>query len=117
MRKLCSTLVVYFLQFSGSWTRCVKHLICCLSDGNATFYSAVEEAAETSQLIENISDEKATIILWFASSLVEEVGKTDSSSMKQLSLSHTPWDESMLTRKLDTNFTKELHQMPMTLFL
>ena len=117
MRKLCSTLVVYFLQFSDSWTRCVKHLMCCLSDGHATFYSAVEEAAETSQLIENISDEKATIILWFASSLVEEVGKTDSSSMKQLSLSHTPWDESMLTRKLDTNFTKELHQMPMTLFL
>jgi hypothetical protein len=41
---------------------------------------------ETSQLIENITDEKATIVLWFASNLVEEVGKTDSSSMKQLSL-------------------------------
>jgi hypothetical protein len=86
MRKLCSTLVVYFLQFSESWSRSVKHLLCCLSAGHVTPYCTIEEMPETSQLIESITDEKATIVLWFASNLVEEVGKTDSSSMKQLSL-------------------------------
>lgn len=44
------------------------------------------DTPETSQLIENITNEKAIIVFWFASSLVEEVGKTDASSMKQLSL-------------------------------
>jgi len=91
--------------------------MCCLSDSHVTFYSAVEEAPETSQLIENISDEEATVVLWFASSLVEEVGKTDSSSMKQLSLSYTALDKPMLMLKLGTNFTSKLPQMPMTLFL
>ena len=67
--------------------------MCCLSAGHVTSYSTVEEAPETSQLIENIADEKVTIVLWFASSLVEEVGKTDSSSMKQLSLSYTALDD------------------------
>lgn len=90
MRKLCSTLVAYFLQFSASWTGSVKHLMYCLCLGRAVPYDGLEAAPETSQLIQNITDEKATIILWFASNLVEEVGKTDSNSMKQLSLAHIP---------------------------
>lgn len=90
MRKLCSTLVVYFLQFSASWTRCVKHLLYCLCMGRVVPYDALKEAPETSNLVQNITDKKATIVLWFASNLVEEVGKTDSNSMKQLSLPHIP---------------------------
>jgi hypothetical protein len=90
LRKLCSTLVVYFLQFSASWTRCVKHVIYCLCLGQVLPYGTLEESPETTLLIENITSEKATVVLWFASSLVEEVGKTDSSSMKQLSLIRTP---------------------------
>jgi hypothetical protein len=57
----------------------------CLCVGRVTPYAALEGAPETSQLIQNMTDKKATIALWFASSLVEEVGKTDSSSIKQLS--------------------------------
>jgi hypothetical protein len=90
MRKLCSTLVAYFLQLSASWTRCVKHLMYCLCLGRVVPYDSLEEAPETSHLIQNINDEKATIVLWFASNLVEEVGKTDSNSMKQLSLRRIP---------------------------
>lgn len=63
----------------------MKHVMYCLCVGRVTPYAALEEAPETSQLILNMTDKKATIALWFASSLVEEVGKTDSSSIKQLS--------------------------------
>jgi hypothetical protein len=36
--------------------------------------------------VQNISEDQAVAIFWFAATLVEEVGKTDSNSMKQLSL-------------------------------
>lgn len=83
VRKLCSALVTYFLQFSTSWQNCVKHLICCLYSGKALPYSALDEAPEIAVLVQGLSDSKAVAIFWFAAILVEEVGKTDSSSMKQ----------------------------------
>lgn len=86
VRKLCSALVTYFLQFSTSWQNCVKHLICCLYSGKALPYSALDEAPEIAVLVQGLSDSKAVAIFWFAAILVEEVGKTDSSSMKQLSV-------------------------------
>jgi hypothetical protein len=67
-----------------SWTRCIKHLLFCLSIDQALPYQDLEEAPETNLLIQNISNEKAVVAFWFAASLVEEVGKTDSNSMKQL---------------------------------
>jgi len=85
IRKLCSTLVAYFLQFSATWTRCLKHLIDCLCRNEALPYEALEEAPETATLVQNISNAKSVALFWFATSLVEEVGKTDSNSMKQLS--------------------------------
>jgi hypothetical protein len=83
VRKLCSTLVAYFLQFSMSWTRCIKHLMYCLCINEVVPLSALDEAPETTVLVQNISNEKAVALLWFATSLVEEVGKSDSNSMKQ----------------------------------
>lgn len=83
MRKLCSTLVAYFLQFSESWTKCVKHLMYCLCINQPVSYSILQEAPETTVLVREISNERAIALFWFATSLVEEVGKTDSNSMKQ----------------------------------
>jgi hypothetical protein len=86
VRKLCSALVAYFLQFSTSWTNCVKHLICCLYSDKAVPYSALDEAPDVAVLLQTLSNPKAVAIFWFAATLVEEVGKTDSNSMKQLSV-------------------------------
>ncbi|KAJ5043171.1 uncharacterized protein L3040_004552 [Drepanopeziza brunnea f. sp. 'multigermtubi'] len=90
VRKLCSTLVAYFLQFSMSWENCVKHLMLCLFANEALPYSAVENAQDASVMVEKISKSqpsrgvsKSVALLWFAATLVEEVGKTDSNSMKQ----------------------------------
>jgi len=87
IRKLCSTLVAFFLQFSTQWTQCIKHLIYCLSQNQATPYAAVEDVAlDTSAVLQNMPSHKLVAILWFSGGLVEEVGKMDSNSMKQLSL-------------------------------
>ena len=83
VRKICSTLVAYFLQFSASWTRCIKHLLYCLSSGQIVPYEALDDAPATAVMIQSLSNEKAIAIIWFATTLVEEVGKTDSNSMKQ----------------------------------
>ncbi|KAG4414230.1 hypothetical protein IFR04_012636 [Cadophora malorum] len=90
VRKLCSTLVAYFLQFSSSWERCIKHLMLCLYANEALPYAALGDSQETVAMVDNISNTKnsspvpkAVALFWFAATLVEEVGKTDSSSMKQ----------------------------------
>lgn len=90
VRKLCSTLVSYFLQFSMSWTRCIRHLLYCFCKNQAVPYQSLAEAPDTPILIENLSHDKAIVIFWFAATLVDEVGKTDSSSMKQLSEFRAP---------------------------
>ena len=48
-------------------------------------YNAVAGAPDTPILIEGLSHEKAVVIFWFVATLVDEVGKTDSSAIKQLS--------------------------------
>jgi hypothetical protein len=83
VRKLCSTLVAYFLQFSVSWTRCIKHLLYCLCIGQPVSYEAFDDAPDNTIMMQSLSNEKAVAIIWFATTLVEEVGKTDSNSMKQ----------------------------------
>jgi hypothetical protein len=82
LRKLASTLVTYFLQFSASWEQCIAHLVYCLCLGRPVAYGDLA-TADTTTLSQSISNEKATIVLLFATILVEEVGKTDRNAMKQ----------------------------------
>lgn len=84
VRKLCSTLVAYFLQFSGRWTRCLNHLTYCLSKDQAVQYAEVIDTVPgTENLVESLSPQKVVALFWFSGGLVEEVGKMDSNSMKQ----------------------------------
>lgn len=86
IRKLCSTLVAFFLQFSTQWTHCIKHLTYCLHRNQAILYSkSVDEIPEPSIMLQNMANNKVIAILWFSGGLVEEVGKMDSNSMKQFS--------------------------------
>jgi hypothetical protein len=82
-RKLCSTLVVYFMHFSSTWTNCIKHLLCCLKADQFIPQEALSQAPPTLNMLEDMSSSKVVAALWFAISLVEEVGKTDSSNIKQ----------------------------------
>lgn len=104
VRKLCSTLVAYFLQFSIAWNKCVKHLMYCLCSGQAIRYGELDDSPNTMILVQRLAPEQAVVIFWFASNLVEEVGKTDSNSMKQLSLKRVGIYELVLTYCPDTNF-------------
>ncbi|KAF4629911.1 hypothetical protein G7Y89_g8231 [Cudoniella acicularis] len=64
MRKLCSTLVAYFFQFSTSWERCIKHLMYCICIKVAIPYDALEEAPDTVILVSDILDTRAIAVFW-----------------------------------------------------
>jgi hypothetical protein len=82
-RKICSTLVAYFMQFPTSWNRCIKHLMCCMVANEVLPHDALESTPESTILVQNMTSAQAIPLFWFASNLVEEVAKTDSNSMKQ----------------------------------
>ena len=83
VRKLCSTLVVYFLQFSAFWSLPVKHLVLCLCADQFVATTDVQDAPEVLQLISQLSPQKLSATLWFTTILAEEVSKTDGNNIKQ----------------------------------
>jgi hypothetical protein len=83
IRKLCSTLVVYFLHFSSSWTRCVQHIIYSLCTGESVPTAALGQAPSVSVLVRMLPVEKALAALWFSTALADEVGKTEANHIKQ----------------------------------
>lgn len=83
IRKLCSTLVVYFLNFLAAWTRCIRYLVLCLLAGEAVDIVNVENAPETSLLVQSLAPEDFSAALCFSALLAEEVGKTDGNNIKQ----------------------------------
>ncbi|KAK3997272.1 putative importin [Cladorrhinum sp. PSN332] len=79
-RKLCSALVTYFVHFSHLWPSCVRHFIYCLDLGRGTRADAADDALTTNVLVEKLDQQKLRVAVWFAMTLVEEVGKTDMNS-------------------------------------
>ena len=57
----------------------------CVYMKSALPYDSLAEAPDIQTIVRETPDHKAIAIFWFAGTLVEEVGKTDSNSMKQLS--------------------------------
>lgn len=82
IRKLCSTLVVYFLHFSSLWQQCVKHLIHSLYIGEAAPFEFLNSTPDNVALVKRLTPEKASAALWFSTALAEEVSKTDSNHIK-----------------------------------
>jgi len=81
----------------------------CLCANEPVPYESFMATSDTKSLIQNIPDDKALPVLWFATSLVEEVGKTDSNSMKQsVSLSRMPILADII---LGTNFMRDWSQI------
>jgi hypothetical protein len=46
-------------------------------------YDSITEGLDVQVIVQDTPDTQATAIFWFASTLVDEVSKTDANSMKQ----------------------------------
>ena len=84
VRKLCTALVAYFLRPKISWDRCLLHLVCCMHRGDAVGYEQLMSnyGKDSSKVLLGLNESQLLAALWFAVSLVEEVGKTSSASIQ-----------------------------------
>lgn len=82
LRKMCASLVTYFLRPSVSWQHCVRHLLCCFRAGGAVAQQTLSENPPTDELVRQLSQLQLLTGLWFCVGLVEEVGKTDDASIE-----------------------------------
>jgi hypothetical protein len=82
VRKICASLVAYFLRPNVSWRHCVRHLICCFGVGDVVPRQNLSRHPSTAELVTNLDPIQLTTALWFSTSLIEEVGKTNSASIQ-----------------------------------
>ena len=61
----------------------MKHLLVCLYANEVVDIALLQDAPEIAQLYNRLSPEKVAAALWFATTLAEDVGKTDGNNVKQ----------------------------------
>ena len=83
IKKLCSTLAVFFIRFPDKWTCCIRHLICCLC-GHRVSPDAIDSCPSTAELLRKASSTQKIVALWFCAIFLEEVSKLDSKNIKKL---------------------------------
>ncbi|KAH9903711.1 armadillo-type protein [Xylariomycetidae sp. FL2044] len=86
VRKLCSALVTYFIQYSDTWPGCIRHLLTCLESGASVPVDSIDDAAPIELLLQNLSVDRYCVALWFAGALAEETEKIDFKSTKHIGL-------------------------------
>lgn len=82
IKKICSALVTFFIQFPHAWVSPICHLAASLYEGQYAAPEPVGGAETTKAHLRNIGTMQFSAILWFAMVLVEEAGKTDANSIK-----------------------------------
>ncbi|GAW24311.1 hypothetical protein ANO14919_138950 [Xylariales sp. No.14919] len=86
IRKLCSALVTYYIHYSHTWTKCLRHLIYSLGRDAAVPIEEIGDALPLDQVISELSTQKFLAASWFAATLAEETEKVDTKSTKYISL-------------------------------
>lgn len=81
-KKICASLVAYFLRPNISWGHCVRHLLCCFSVGNVVHSHAISKYMPTAELVLSLNPYQLKTALWFSTILVEEVGQTSFTSQQ-----------------------------------
>lgn len=77
IRKLCSTLVLYFSRPVSSWTYCIRTLACSFHAGTAISEEALERYGPIEGIISVLSPQQITSLLSFSMIFAEEVDKLD----------------------------------------
>lgn len=80
-KKICTSLVAYFLRPQGVWKYCVRHLVHCFSIDDVVPFHVISQNPVTAELVMNLNHFHLMTTLWFSTILVEEVGNTDASRL------------------------------------
>ena len=82
VRKLCGTLVTYFLRFPSSWVQCLRQVIYSLCEGHVVPYALAEESEPRPEILSGFNRAQIMAALWFSSSLVETAARVDKRSIE-----------------------------------
>lgn len=107
LRKVCSSLIAYFLSPSDLWEHCVRHLICCFFVDTVVPRQSLSQYPSTAELLGKFTQLQRLTTLWFCMNLVEELGKTDFASIQTYkSLIHTVYTLKFINWTIDLTTTK-----------
>ncbi|KAF3938683.1 hypothetical protein ABW19_dt0207346 [Dactylella cylindrospora] len=82
-RKICVTLVNYYIRFSNLWVRCIRHLVCRFAGVTTGIQQdGLHALPPTEVLLAGLGNTPKTVIVGFTRTLIEEVGKIDSKNAK-----------------------------------
>lgn len=99
-RKLCSTLTTYFIQSPIPWKLPIWHLSICFARGDVVSLNDIDRETDISDILPALSSFQLTALLWFASTLAEEVGRVESNTQAHAhihnEMEHTVKNASML---------------------
>jgi hypothetical protein len=80
IRKLSSALATFFLHFHRVWRRFTHHLCLCLASSQPLRPDALDDAPESSALIESLDSAQTQAALWVLSNVLEDIAKFDLNS-------------------------------------
>ncbi|KAI1384480.1 ARM repeat-containing protein [Hypoxylon trugodes] len=84
LKKLCGTLVTYFLHYMHLWPKCIPHLSYCLQRRSSLPLDIVDNdsPAAFQESVQSLDSESYYAITWFVSFLGHEIEKIDQKSVK-----------------------------------
>ncbi|KAJ4195299.1 member of the karyopherin-beta [Fusarium falciforme] len=86
IRKLASALATFFLHFHRVWRRFTHHLCLCLASSQPLRPDALDDAPESSALIESLDSAQTQAALWVLSNVLEDIAKFDLNSASNMGL-------------------------------
>lgn len=80
LKKLCSTLVTFFLLPNSTWRKCLRHVLTCLQNDTAVPEASSDNDSITKQFLHHLSPVKRFVILTITRELAEEGGAIEHTS-------------------------------------
>ncbi|KAI1106328.1 ARM repeat-containing protein [Jackrogersella minutella] len=86
VKKLCSTLVTYFIHYSHTWPGCIRHLAHSLLKRTVVPIDDVDKSTPFEEVVRSLDVENFFALTWFTRFLANEAEKIDTKSTKYLPL-------------------------------
>ncbi|KAI2471692.1 ARM repeat-containing protein [Annulohypoxylon bovei var. microspora] len=86
VKKLCNTLVTYFIHYSHTWSRCIRHLSYSLENRTSVPIDGIDDSSPLEGVVQSLEIENFYAVTWFARFLANEAEKIDHKSTKYIPL-------------------------------
>ncbi|GAP86497.1 putative ARM repeat-containing protein [Rosellinia necatrix] len=115
VRKLCSALVAYYIHYSHTWSKCIRHLLYSLDRNAAIPIEEARDSVPLEQIFRELDSQKFLAASWFAAALAEETEKVDTKAVKYIGLHERVLDNAndvaalMASALMPTNGVPNIH--------